>query len=76
MAEVKFCTDCRWVGAATPHTNLRLCLHPVSGVYRRMDVVSGEENAEPMACWLNRGLGACGGEARHWEPADTPVGFV
>jgi hypothetical protein len=41
-----------------------------------MDAVSGEENAEPMTCWLNRGLGACGGEVRDWEPVDAPVGFV
>ena len=54
---MKLCGDCRWVAEPTPHTDLRLCLHPVSGVYRRTDAVTGKESAEPMTCWLNRGLG-------------------
>jgi len=72
----KFCKDCRWVGSPTLTTDTRPCLHPVSGVYRRVDVVSGEQKADPVTCHFNRTLGECGRDARHWEPADTPVGFV
>jgi hypothetical protein len=76
MSEGKFCKDCRWVGPPTASTDTRFCQHPVSGFYGWVDVVSGEQKTEQVTCRFNRALGDCGPDAVHWEPGDTPVGFV
>jgi hypothetical protein len=45
-----------------------ICRHPTA-VFRRFNLVTGKEEADPLPCWTSRHLaGPCGDEGKHWEP--------
>jgi hypothetical protein len=73
---MKLCKDCRFAGPPGAPPNKWICAHPAA-VFRRTSPVTGEHLADAMYCNMNRQVGPCGMDAKHWEALDTPpAGFV
>jgi hypothetical protein len=61
----KFCKDCRH--ARPPEGRGEwMCGHPTVGVWRGIDVVTGEHRVEQIPCRTNRQIGNRN-DAQHWS---------
>lgn len=77
-APARFCKDCRWIEQRDPANPLGqrdvVCGHPSAIRGAEIDPVTGEQTGpRKISCWLERTLGHCGPEGKHWEPAE--IGF-
>lgn len=61
---IRACRDCRHVRAATDGAT---CMHEQVGK-RLVDYFSGEEIIAQPSVQLARTIGACGNDAKLWEP--------
>jgi hypothetical protein len=75
----RFCRDCRWAyhWHVSGTTVAWLCRH-ASVVTSSINVVTGEPHTSARLCDLERRVGECGPEGKHWEAKDTTPtgGFV
>lgn len=70
---MNLCKDCRHARQPFEEVNAWLCYHPAA-IIRRLDPVTGEK-AIADECRHQRQHGACGMEAKNFEPIERSEGF-